>query len=143
MTTLLKMLFAVARVSAARQAATHLLARLVLAFTLIVAALGLLVAGCGFGLYALYLLLTAYMAPAPSAGIIAAALAVVAMVLTAIAVFGLRRRTGRRGAAARGEATSSETLESLTRLLGDWVKANPGQAAATAFVIGFLAGARR
>lgn len=138
MVTLLKMLLAAARVSAAKQAAARLLARLAMAVALLLAAVGLLLAGCGFGLYALYLLLTAYLAPAPAAGIIAAGLAALAAVLIAVVVVGSRRGKGRRAA-----ATGSETLESLTQILGTWVRANPGQATATAFVIGFLAGSRR
>lgn len=138
MMTLLKMLLAAARVSAAKQAAAQLLARLAITVALVLAAIGLLLAGCGFGLYALYLLLISYMAPAPAAGVIAAGLAAMAAVLVAVVAFGLRRGKGRRAA-----ATSSETLESLSQLLAKWVSANPGQATATAFVIGFVAGSRR
>lgn len=138
MMTLLKMLLAAARVSAAKQAAARLLARMAMAVALLLAAIGLLLAGCGFGLYALYLLLNSYMAPAPAAVVIAAGLTMTAAAIIAIVVFGSRRGKGRRAA-----TTGFETVESLAELLGKWVKANPGQATATAFVVGFLAGSKR
>lgn len=143
MIALLKLLLAAARVTAAKQAIGAILARLALSVLLILTAIGLLLAGCAFGLYAAYILLCAYMTPAAAAASVGAPLTIVAVALIAVVVHRARRGQGRRGKRAQTATSATQPIDFLTMSLGKWVQANPGQATAAAFVIGFVVGLRR
>jgi uncharacterized membrane protein YbhN (UPF0104 family) len=130
--SILDLLFSAARLAVAGQAASAAMARIVVSCLLIVMSIVLALAGLGFGLYAAFISLCLLTSPAAAAATIGMAMAAAAAVSALLA---LRRPTKRRSGAYSAAAA--------TEALGQWVRANPGQATAAALAIGFIVGSRR
>ena len=130
--SILDLLLAATRLAPARHAIGAAIARIAVSCVLILLSIVLALAGLGFGLYAAFISLCVLMSPAAAAATVAAAMALSAAVLTLLAF----RRPTKRGPRAH-------TATAATELLGQWVRANPGQATAAALALGFIVGSRR
>jgi hypothetical protein len=143
MSGLLKLLLSAMRLATWKEAIGAALTRLAV-FCLLMTISGVLaLAGLGFGLYAAFVSLSSVMSPAIAAATIGAATAVIAALLTVLALRRSRRGVGRRRSGADAAVAGTEAIDQLTRLLGEWVRANPGQATTIALAAGFLLGSRR
>lgn len=118
---------------AAVRAALQRVARLAALLLVTLVCLG---AAAGFGLYAAYAWLATLFAPPAAAGICAGALALLAAVAAAAALW-------RPGAATPRPRLATSDLPPEAAGLLEWGRANPLQAVAAALLLGFLAGRRR
>jgi hypothetical protein len=130
--SVLDLLLSATRLAIARQAAGAAMARIAMSCLLILISIVLALAALGFGLYSAYISLCLLMSPAAAAATVGTTLAIAAAVLTLLAF----RRPTKRGSGAHTAAAAAEVV-------GQWVRANPGQATATALAIGFILGSRR
>jgi hypothetical protein len=139
MSGILNLLLSTVRLANWREAIDAALARLAVFCFLMMTAAVLALAGLGFGLYAAFVSLGSVMSPVTAAATIGAAMAVLAALLTIAAL-----RRSRRGARRRTSGVdAAATIDDLTRSFGQWMRANPGQAATIALAAGFLLGSRR
>jgi putative superfamily III holin-X len=128
--SVLDLLLAATRLAIARPSARAAMARIVVSCLLVLLAVVLALTGLGFGLYAAFVALSLLMPPAAAAATVATAMAMAAAILILVAF----RRPRKRGSGAHTAAAE---------VVGQWVRANPGQATAAAIAIGFIVGSRR
>jgi disulfide bond formation protein DsbB len=141
MSILLNLLLSAAQAGISGQRMGATVARLARSCLLILIAIVLALAGLGFGLYAAFAALVLLMSPTSAAAVLAAAMLTIAAALATIAL--RRPGAGSRKSREHAAMAASEAIDSLANSLRQWVRTNPGQAAAVAAALGFIAGSRR
>jgi hypothetical protein len=143
MRSTLNLLLSAMRIATWRRTAGAILTRAAVFLLLILMSIILALTGLGFGLYAAFIWLGLFMSPAAAAAAIGATMVMIAAVVTIIAFRRSRAQVDRPKTGVHAWMPATESIDSLTRSLSQWVQANPAQATAMALVVGFLLGSRR
>jgi hypothetical protein len=135
---MLKLLLSTLRLTAGAKAAKAAAARAAAMAVLLLTALMLIAIAIAFGLFAAYGQLATMMTAPAAAGLIAGALAILAIILIVAALWH-PKRGAERGEGARAGASFSTVIDDLN----GWARGNPTEAALSAFILGMALSRRK
>lgn len=128
---MLNLLLSTLRLSSGAKAAKAAAARAASVVVMLLMALMLIVLALAFGLYAAYGQLATMMTAPAAAGLIAGALAILAALMTAVALW-----RPKRARPARESERADGPFSAIVDDLGAWARGNPTEAALSAFILG-------